>query len=302
MAMHKPDEDDIASAHDLLADDELAVQDDDEEGAKGGEDEQVLQVTDDTEGKGEEGEEGDDPGADGAGAQEPEPQQAATAVAALTEQNPFVIPADAEAQIKALNDRIAEIEAKWDSGDIGDADFKKGVAEANRELAELAALVRANQVWEQQQSQAREAAADSQWTKAVSDFKAANPQFFAPDMKARFNHHVKAVTGSDLYAALSFDQQIALAAGFFSQEREALGFGKIDVARPAKGKTAAQPGAKPRPPLPPNLAKTPVAMQNVVGNDAFAELDKSSDADATEEALARMPPAQREAYLSGGDL
>ena len=43
-------------------------------------------------------------------------------------------------------------------------------------------------------------------------------------------------------------------------------------------------------------------MQNVVGNDAFAELDKSYDADATEDALARMTPAQREAYLSGGGL
>lgn len=305
---HKPDADDIAAAKELLEDDELSVQDDDEvDGETEQEveqDEQVLEVTDDTKVEGEEGEEGDAPGDDGAGAEKPAPEQVA-ATAALTGENPFKVPDDAEAKMKALNDRIAEIEAKWDSGDIGDSDFKKGVAEANREISDLAALVGANKLWEQQRAEAASSAADAQWSKAVADFKTANPDLFTEAHKSRFNHHVKAVTGSDLYAALSFEDQIALAAGFYTQERAALGFPAIEVKRPSKkaSQQARQPGkAQQRPPIPPTLGKTPAAMPNVAGAAAFADLDKSSDADSVEEALMRMTEAQREAYLSGTGL
>lgn len=300
---YQPTAEDISNAEDLL--EELELEDDEDL-----DDETLPLVDDENAGKAadkaprEKGAEGDgkgnpQDGGEGKAADEDQPQ-APQDLGVKKAVNPFVVPADFDAQVEAANTQMSEIDKKWDDGDIGDADYKKGVAEVAAKLARLEALKASSDTWIIQQAAAERAADDARWADTVSRFKAANPALWSDEHKARFGAHVRAVTGNEANANLSFDDQIALAAGLYSQERVAMGHEAVAFTR---GKaTADGKSGRGRPALPPTLGGKPNAAPIDVGSGAFAAVDADDDADASEEALMRMTPAQREAYLQGKDL
>lgn len=267
---------------------EVDIEDDDEAGREG-EEEGGKQ-------KAAPGAQGDGDAPDGEVEVEPDPEP--DAKPDLNEI--FQIPPDAKARLEAIEKELDAIEAKWDAGDIGDAEFKRAIKDLNAERGQIGARIEAARVYAHQAQTSEAAAEDRRWKESVATFKAGNPDLWKDEHRARFNEHVKAVTSDSRYASMSFDQQLRLAANSYISERTAL-----DLPAPKLGKAAQPAGlaakADRRPPLPQTLARLPAAEANET-DSRFAHIERmeaEGDVDGAEAAVARLSEADRAAYLRG---
>lgn len=291
-----------------------------EEGETGGDDD-IIDIEDGDDDDGQDGEGGEGPAdkggeeegkGDGAGdggegggegGDEP-PVTTGEPKAPAAPANLFQVPADAKDRIARIESDMAEVEKQWDAGDIGDAEFKRRTKELAAEAADLSARIQANNLVIAQRQREQQEAEDLAWRGAVEGFKKANPALWADNHRPRFNEHVKAVTADARYQALPFEQQLRLAANFYSSELAALGQDAPAIAAPKPAKAAAKT-VPARPPLPPTLGGRPAAAINAGTDSPFAHieaLERKGDVDGAEAAVAALSPAQREAYLQGVDL
>jgi hypothetical protein len=297
-------------------DDDLMLDDELKELLAEGEGDEDFVVEEDEEGEGDEGDdeieggkkEDEVPADDPPPAKEEPPAPKQQEHPGLKKQEPslaerFGIPADVKEKLEGIERALEKVESDWDAGDIGDAEFKKQIAQLNTQRAEIAARVEAARIFEQQRKDAAKADDDAKWASSVSAFKAANPALWADEHRARFNSHVGFVTAPNgPYASLSFDQQLTLAAKNYRSEREALGLEAPDVVVPGAKKGSrdiADPGK--RPPLPQTLARTPAAAINGNDDGRFSALDRSiesNDVDGSEAEFSRLTPAQQEEWLN----
>lgn len=297
------DGDDVLDGGKAASGDEIVLDDEDIEDGGEGDD-----TTDPDQQEGEEeGEGGDTPagaaGDQGNGDEEiPDGQHPASVIRQpKPEENPFAVPENAKSRMDEITSELTKLDSDWDSGEINEAEFKKRMAELHAESADIAARVRADNLWRHRAAMEAQAADDKLWEGAVKGFKAANPALWSDAHRGRFNEHVKAVTGDARYDGMTYEQKLTLAGSFYSAERAALGEDapKVVAAARKSGKPAAPDK---RPPMPPTLGRRAAAAPNDASDGMFSELNRleeSGDVEAMEEAIMRMSPEAREKWLQG---
>lgn len=200
-------------------------------------------------------------------------------------------PSDADSKLKALGDKEADLETKFEDGDITAAEYRKGLAAINDERADLK--------WQQHKA---ELAADMQqqarvnsWNGVVRDFMATEAAVIAknqPMLKA-FDEYVQRITGDAANVALSDRKMLDKAWGEFQKDMADMGvtFTKKPSAAAPPTKTAAPPpAAKPKRELPPTLARVPQSDIETTDDGKFAAIDRlaSEDPEAYEAAVAKL--------------
>ena len=291
---------------DGLTDEERAALEEDEgstdagngEGEGDGAGEGAAGEGDDGAGEGEGGDagNGDDAGAgEGAGENAAAAGDSGTEKTGLDTSAPILVvnaPEDAEGKLQEISTKKEELLAKFDDGDITTKEYQAELDALNKqerevewgiEKAKLAAEIEA-------QRQAND------WKATVDNFIRENPRFSpekSPSMYQLLDIEVRRVAGLD-----EFKNRTDPAAGreILAKANENiakdLGF---EAAKPAGNKTPAN-----KPNLPPNLANIPAADQNDTQGGKYAVLDRlaGSDPIAYEEALMKLPEADRNAYLA----
>lgn len=198
-------------------------------------------------------------------------------------------PADADDKLKALADKEATLETKFEDGDITAAEYRKGLAAINDERNDLK--------WQQHKA---ELAADMQqqarvnsWNGTVRDFMATDAAVIGknqPMLKA-FDEYVQRITGDAANAALSDRKMLEMAWGEFQKDMSDMGvtFTAKPGAPPSKP-AASPPAPKPKRELPPTLARVPQSEIEATDDGKFAALDRlaSEDPEAYEAAVAKL--------------
>lgn len=195
-------------------------------------------------------------------------------------------PADAEAQLAALNERKDTLRTQLNDGDIGLDEFTSQLDAIGKEERGIE-----RQVWEAESAQKQNDQVDAQRWKWEQE------QFFAAESNKQYK---------DKYLLTALDAAIKDLAndpanaskkgGWFLTEadkmiRERFGMAKAD--KPL------EPPKKPRPNIPPTLGNLPAAeLPETGGGNEFAKLDGMSPFEL-EAALAKMTPEQEARYLAG---
>ncbi len=213
-----------------------------------------------------------------------------------------LIPKDFKTPMAALDAKAAELENKWENGDISDTDYKAQLRAISRDQAALDI---------QQEDYQKLVVADQQnWKASVEAYKAANPGLWSdPAVQAAFDKEVGNVTSNPAFAKLPFGQQLARAHARLAADADVLGLAvptAATAATPPPKPVAPPPPARARPAPPPTLAKLPASDMNTPGDGRFAAIDRaiaqSGDVVMTEAFVARMTPEERDAYGRGDDL
>lgn len=203
-------------------------------------------------------------------------------------------PADAEAKLAEIASKRAELRKQYDDGEItfDQYDSQKDVLAKDERAIERAidkAQI-ANDLTEQQRR--------NEWDSQCSTFLAAHAEYDGGKGE-RFDHlneTLKAIAVMPRNQGLTGPQLLEKAHKLVLAE---LNEAPAPAAAPA---AAAKPAAKPAAPapnLPPNLAHIPAASGTETGESRYAALDRLQSANyaAYEEALAKMTPAEQDAYL-----
>ena len=219
---------------------------------------------------------------------EPEPERntgvdyAEVLLAATTKQ------AELEAQLK-------DLAAKFDDGELDDADYNIEVRKIERAIAR----VEAKMELAEEQIEAQNAAAEANQAKLMAQWEKAQVDFFAKPEN-------KAIAEDDaMFNSLDVHVKKILAAGntpigdvLDLAKRNLLeGIAKLTG---QKAPDAPKPSTKPKAPqveLPPTLGNIPSAIPNADG-DEFGYIDKLSGR-KYEDAVAKLTPEQHDRYLLG---
>lgn len=216
----------------------------------------------------------------------------------------WTVPADTDAKLQALDAKENEVEAKFQSGEVTNAQYREQVRAIDKERravegaklkAEIAAETKAA-VWAQQ---------------TVSGFLDAHPIYGQNEtLFAALDIEVRKLQAS---AADPFSPSI-LTKAHAKVQAAFSAFGGPKEAPAEKQKAETKPEAKPAPkapekqievkprdPVPPSLAKVPAAEVESTDGGKFAYLDRlqSSDYEAFEGELSKLSDADRNAYLAG---
>jgi len=181
-----------------------------------------------------------------------------------------------------------EIQDKYDAGDLTSDEF----AAQTREIARKEAAFTAQQAIHEQHVAAAKAATDAAWNAAALDWERKNADFMSNPIRQQAMRdaiaHVDKESSYTLHPAelLQRAEKIAF---------EAYGYKRVDT------DAAAAAAVRQRAPdvsgVPASLGSAPNAgSEDIRGNETFNALDRMS-VDDLEDALAKMPQAQREAYL-----
>lgn len=230
--------------------------------------------------------------ADAAAAPAPAPAASAAAPAPAATPPPAAAPPRPEAP-KDFKAELAALQKQYDDGELEPAQFQEKQWDLAREQARYDARV---ELWEERTRTAQESAAELFNAAAVA-WEAQNKDFM--DNPLRANAMQQAVLMVDKeQPGLPPDQLLAKAGKIVfdaynwkptpsADEAAAARQAEVDAAVAAR-----KPGATPQ-----TLASAPAASAiESRGNAAFQELD-GKDISDLEDMLARMPEAQREAYL-----
>lgn len=279
-------------------DDEIEIEGGDEaEDAGGAGDDDTIEIEGEGDPAGEDGDQ-DDEIPDGQHPGLTPVQQQPAAAPTIDLRALLGVPEDAPAKIAEIDSKVEALTEEWDQGQIGEQTFKTRLRELTAERAKIEAAMDAVEKFAAAEQERRAAEDDARWKASVDSFRAANPTLWKDEHRGRFNEHVKAVTADPRYSGMTFDQQLTLAARFYTGEREALGLSAPEVRRP----TGAKSQTPRRPPLPQTLAHVPAAEpMGMDGTDLgrkFARID-AMDPDRAEAAIAALSEAERNAYLQG---
>lgn len=249
--------------------------------------------TGDAEGAGAEGEgSGDGAAGEDQGTVEDEP--AGKGLEASTSGPVLVVnaPQDADTKLSEIATKKDELLAKFDDGDITTKEYQAELDALNKQEREVEWGIEKAKLASEMEAQ-RQA---NEWKATVDSFIRENPRYSpdkAPSMYQLLDIEVRRVAGTD-----EFKNRSDPAAG-----REILAKAHENIAKDLgfEAKPAASKKPAPtKPNLPPNLASVPAADQNDTQGGKYAVLDRmaSSDPIAYEEALMKLPEAERNAYLA----
>lgn len=285
---------------DGLTDEERAALEEEEGAAAGdGEGEGDPDNGDDGagEGEGDGADGGDGAGEEGAGDAGEDAAAAGSddepAVKGLDTSAPILVaaaPEDADGKLKELATQKDELLAKFDDGDITTKEYQTQLDALNKQEREIEWGIEKARLAAEIESQ-RQA---NEWKSTVDNFIRENPRYSpekAPSMYQLLDIEVRRVAGLD-----EFKNRTDPAAG-----REILAKAHENIAKDLgfDAKPTKQPPASNKQ-LPPNLASIPAADQNDTQGGKYAVLDRmaTSDPIAYEEALMKLPEAERNAYLA----
>ena len=234
---------------------------------------------------------GGDAGAQSAAAQPAAAEQIATE--AKQQSSPVLvatIPADVEVKLAEIGTKKSALLDNFDNGDITARDYQ----------LQLDALAKEERVIERQQdradlaSQMEKQRLQNEWTATCNKFVESNSSYQEmPWLYMQLDAKVRELAVKPETVNWSGQK-------FLDEAHKELA---VKYKLPAEGTQAAPKAAdrgRPTDNLPPNLARVPAAQIEDTSGGQFAVLDRMANTDpiAYEEALNKMPAAQREAYLS----
>ncbi|HJV52781.1 MAG TPA: hypothetical protein VJ652_15040 [Noviherbaspirillum sp.] len=231
------------------------------------------------------GADADDTGASadtGAATAEPEaapPQNAPILVAE--------VPQDADAKLAEIGTKKADLLTQFDDGDITAKEYQTALDAILKEERAIERQIDKAQLAQEMEQQRLQ----NEWNSTVSSFLESNKQYKDnPRLYRALDQEVRDVAATDEAKGMTGAQILAKA---HANLAEAFGFAapKQDGTKP----TGKQPITKPA--LPPSLHNVPSAEVEDMSGGKFAALDRLSGI-AYEEALSKLSPAEREAYLA----
>lgn len=211
-----------------------------------------------------------------------------------------VLPDDFEQRQQDVNGKLAELRQKFRTGEIEVDQYEVERDTLSAQLNELTSLQTKAEIAREMQQQARHQEINTSLTAVMAQAKADGIDYNDPKQAAMFDRYANFLAGDPDFAGKSVAQIHAEAHKNVLQRL---------------GKSAATPA--PAPAIPPAAAPTPrktpldtapKTLAQVPGADdantdlnggEFTQLD-SLDGLELEDALARLPKAQREQYLRGG--
>ncbi|WAX26295.1 hypothetical protein [Ralstonia phage p2110] len=202
------------------------------------------------------------------------------------------VPEDADAKLKGLADKRADLRKQYDDGDITFDELESARDEITKEEKAIErAQLKAEMAAEMQQQQMV-----NDWNRDVNSFLDANPEYRASDVRYQaLDMMVRKIGGAPEAAKMTGPQVLAKA-----HEELQKAFG---VAAPAKKDEGNGKGEKKPPPkvdVPPTLGKLPAAESNDTQGGKYAALDRLLETDplAHEDALMKLSASERESYLA----
>ena len=228
-----------------------------------------------------------------ASAPAPAPAAAAAEPAAPAAAPPPALPPRPESP-KDFKAELDALQKQYDDGDIDSADFQGKQRELFREEARYEARV----ALYDERVQTATQDAQTAWNQAAVAWEQAHADYMANPLRADAMQKALALVDQQqpgLAPAKLFEaaQKIAFEAYNWATQAPAAAEGGVDAAAAIAAAIKAREGK----PVPQTLASAPAAAQiETRGNASYAELD-SRDISDLEDALARMTPAQQEAFL-----
>lgn len=212
-----------------------------------------------------------------------------------------VLPDDFEQRQQDVNGKLAELRQKFRTGEIEVDQYEVERDTLSAQLNELTSLQTKAEIAREMQQQARHQEINTSLTAVMAQAKADGIDYNDPKQAAMFDRYANFLAGDPDFAGKSVAQIHAEAHKNVLQR-----LGKAAATPPAQA-PAAPPAAAPTPRKTP-LDTAPKTLAQVPGADdantdlnggEFTQLD-SLDGLELEDALARLPKAQREQYLRGG--
>ncbi|NTE96695.1 hypothetical protein [Agrobacterium tumefaciens] len=227
---------------------------------------------------------------------------AADAPAPVAQNIPLIssnVPEDVQAQLDKINTDRDALSDKFEDGDLTSKEYSAELRKLNKQESDLEWQVRKAELSnETQHNQALQ-----RWYGSVNEFMADHPNIQKSEVLWQaFDGVVKKVTADTANQGLTDRQQLDKAYGILAKE---LGL-KVDPA-PAtdpkaatQGKAPAKPAKEGKREIPPTLGTVPAADTSTTDDGKYAHLDRLMESDplAFEAALAKMSPAESEAYLA----
>lgn len=205
------------------------------------------------------------------------------------------VPADIDAQKAAIETQRDEIAQKFEDGDITAREFQAENRKLDKQDNDLDWLVRKAEL----SAETTQAQTEATWYKSTSDFLADHPEIMKNELVYNaFDAVVRKITGDKANHGLSDRKQLEKA---HAEWAEALGITAAPPPKDAKAKeAAAKLAAKGKRELPPILGTVPAATASETDDGKYAALDRLIETDplAYEAALAKMSPAESDAYLA----
>ena len=196
-------------------------------------------------------------------------------------------PEDAAAQLESISTKKEELITQFDDGDITAKEYQQQLDALSKQEREIERAVDKAQIAAEMEKQRKY----NEWVSTVNGFLDTNKVYKDnPRLYRALDQEVKDVAATPEAANWDGNQILKKA-----HENLTEAFGLNKAAPAADGK----PG-KTKPNLPPNLAKVPAADTNDMGAGKYAALDRlaAENPIAYEEHLAKMPDAERDAYLA----
>jgi hypothetical protein len=290
-------ENQIETDDDFLTDEERAAQaefgDDDQGGDDAAGDDEAAA------GAGGDGAADDDAGDAGASAaagrddgETDEPGAAAEQPALAPKQTaPILVaepPADAEEKLADIASKKEALLTQFDDGDITAKEYQQQVDALGKQEREIEFAKHEYEMAQKMELQRQK----NDWDEQCATFLDGHKEYSDPNRFELLNDTIKAIAAMPRNRDLTGPQILDKAHRMVLAD---LGETLPAPAQPA-GKKA--PAAKPN--LPPNLAKVPAADTTDTAGNPFAALDRlqATDPEAYEEALFKLPEAERNRYLA----
>ncbi|CAH0532134.1 hypothetical protein UAM5_00017 [Ralstonia phage UAM5] len=203
-------------------------------------------------------------------------------------------PEDADTKLAEIKTKRGDLRKQYDDGDITFDEYENGRDELDDQRRTIEkAKDKAELATEMQQQQRL-----NDWQRDVNGFLDANPEYRASDVRYQaLDMMVRKIGGAEEAAKMTGPQVLAKA---HEELQKAFGV----TAPAAKDGNGGKPnnGKKPAPPVdvPPSLGKVPAAESNDTNGGKYAALDRLLETDplAHEDAMAKLSPSERDAYLA----
>lgn len=211
-----------------------------------------------------------------------------------------VLPDDFEQRQQDVNGKLADLRQKFRTGEIEVDQYEVERDALSAQLNELTSLQTKAEIAREMQQQARHQEINTSLTAVMAQAKADGIDYNDPKNAVMFDRYANFLAGDPDFAGKTVAQIHAEA---HKNVLQRLGKVAAPAAQPAPtvAPVAPTPRKTPIDAAPKTLAQVPGAddANTDVGGGEFAQLD-SMDGLELEDALARMPKAQREQYLRGG--
>lgn len=226
------------------------------------------------------------PGRDDGAEEEPKEEEEPAVVEASLPPAPILVaeaPQDADARLTEIQTKKDELINQFDDGDITAKEYQQQLDALAKQQRDIEFAVNKAEMAAEMEKQRKY----NEWVGTVNGFLNENKVYREnPRLYRALDQEVKDVSATPEAANWDGNQILAQA---HKNLVEAFGL-----------KPAAKPESREKPNIPPTLGKIPAAENNEMGSNRFAALDRLSSTNpiAYEEALAKMPESERDAYLA----